>query len=166
MLYDVRMVAMSTILGAGLLLWCMMETSKNIESPALGCMVGRAYQIMLGQLAAALKDAGLDMTTGEYLVLRAVYSKEGMQQCEIADMVGKDKASVCRCVAAMEKKGLLATEAGSHKCLRVYLTEKSRGIEQKVIAVADLRHQALAQITTPAELEIFTRIIEKIISSK
>lgn len=144
----------------------MRKTDEIIQSPALGCKVGRAYQIMLSQLATALKEAGLNITTSEYLVLRSVYSKDGLQQCEIADMVGKDKAAVCRCVAGLKKKGLLATESVSHKYLRVYLTDKSREIESDIMAVARKRHSSLINLTSPEELEIFQRILEKIISSK
>lgn len=144
----------------------MRETRVNIEKPALGCKLGRAYQIMLSQLNSALKKAGLDITTGEYLVLRAVYCKEGLQQCEIADMVGKDKASVCRCIAGLERRALLRTESVSHKCQRVFLTDKSREVEPKIMEVASLRHQALMNLVSPDELEIFTRTIEKIINSK
>ncbi|MDE6048136.1 MAG: MarR family transcriptional regulator [Paramuribaculum sp.] len=138
----------------------------NIESPALGCKVGRAYQIMLSQLAAALKEAGLSITTSEYLILRAVYSKDGLQQCEIADLVGKDKAAVCRCIAQLEKKGLLAPESVSHKCLKVYLTDKSRKLEPLIMEVAQKRHSALMKMTTAGELEIFTKILDSIINSK
>lgn len=144
----------------------MRGSRVNIEKPALGCKLGRAYQIMLSQLNSALKKAGLDITTGEYLVLRAVYSNEGLQQCEIADMVGKDKASICRCIAGLERRALLRTELVSHKCQRVFLTDKSREVEPKIMEVASLRHQALMNLVSPDDLEIFTRTIEKIISSK
>ena len=144
----------------------MKKENENITAPTLGCMMGRAYQIMLSQLAAALKDEGLDITTSEYLVIRAVYSSPGLQQCEIADLVGKDKAAVCRCVATMEKKGLVATESVSHKCLKVYPTELALEIKPRVMSVADKRHRALTSITTPAELEIFADIIQRIIINK
>ena len=144
----------------------MKRRIKNIESPALGCKVGRAYQIMLSQLASALRDAGLSITTREYLILRAVYSREGLQQCEIADLVGKDKAAVCRCVAELVRKGLVVTESVSHKCLKVYLTESARELEPVIMEVAQKRHSELTKITTPAELEIFTKILDSIINSK
>lgn len=160
------MIVYSTILLCDLLCRCMEKTKANIESPALGCKVGRAYQIMLSQLATALKEAELDITTSEYLVLRTVYSKEGIQQCEIADMVGKDKAAVCRCVAGLTNKGLLATETVSHKCLKVYLTDKSREMESKIMKVARIRHKAFTDLSTPEELEIFTQLLDKIINSK
>lgn len=144
----------------------MKKTNENIESPALGCKVGRAYQIMLSQLSKALKEAGLNITTSEYLVIRAVYSTPGAQQCEIADMVGKDKAAVCRCVASLENKGLLITESVSYKCLRVYPSGKALQIEPSIMEVASKRHKALMDFVTPEELDVFIRILDNIINSK
>lgn len=140
------------------------SVSADTESPALGCLIGKAYQTLLNQLNSALKEAGVDITASEYLVLRALYTAEGIQQCEIAQMVGKDKAAVCRCVAGLEKKGLVRTESVSHKCLRVFLTEKGRDIEPKVMEVAYIRHKALLDLTTPKNLAIFTEILKKVIN--
>lgn len=140
------------------------EAPADSKSPALGCLIGKAYQVLLSQLSVALKEAGLDITTSEYLVLRALYTTEGIQQCEIAQMVGKDKAAVCRCVAGLEKKGLVRTESVSHKCLRVFLTDKGREIKPKTIEVANIRHKALLDLTTPKNLAIFTEILKKVIN--
>ncbi|MDE6273367.1 MAG: MarR family transcriptional regulator [Muribaculaceae bacterium] len=142
----------------------MMKTRVNIQNPAFGCKLGRAYQILISQLDAALKREHLDITASEYLVLRAVYSQEGLQQCEIADLVGKDKAAVCRCVAGLVKKGLLSVVSVSYKCLRVYPTDKSIEIKPKIMKVAAERHNALLQLTTPGELKIFTKLLDKIIN--
>ncbi len=137
----------------------------NIESPALGCLIGMAYQTLLSKLDTALKDAGLNITTSEYLILRALYCGDGIQQCDIARMVGKDKAAVCRCVAGLVKKGLIRTEPVSHKCLRVYLTSEGMAIKNKVMEVASARHKALTDMTTPEKLAIFTEILESIVNN-
>ncbi len=144
----------------------MTKENDIIESPALGCRLGQAYQILLGKLAQALKEAQLDITTGEYLVLRALYSRPGIQQCEIADMVGKDKAAVCRTVASLANKGLVSTEPVSHKCLRVHLTDTAMLLKPRILAVAQLRHNELASMTTPDELAVFTSILDRIINTK
>lgn len=144
----------------------MSKENDIIKSPALGCTLGCAYQILLSKLAKALKDAELDITTSEYLILRALYSRPGIQQCEIAEMVGKDKAAVCRCVAGLEKKGLVSTESVSHKCLRVHLTDLSRSLQPRIMTVAQNRHNALAAMTTPDELAIFASILNRIIDQK
>ena len=143
----------------------MMKETPHIESPAVGCLIGKAYQILLSQLADALKKEGLEITTTEYLVLRALYCSEGIQQCEIAAMTGKDKASICRCVSSLEKKGLVRTESVSYKCLRVYLSNLAREIKPRIIKVANMRHQALTDLTTPEDMEIFVSILEKVVST-
>ncbi len=133
------------------------------NDPALGCLLGTAYQRLLSLLAASLKEAGLEITTSEYLVLRALYSTDGIQQCEIADKVGKDKASICRCVTALVQKGLVRTESVSHKCQRVYLTEKARDMQAAVMEVARKRHQSLMKVTSPEDLATLERVLKEIV---
>lgn len=139
------------------------ESGSGIHPMAIGCKLGRAYQIMIGQLGVTLREHGLDITPAEYLILRAVYCAPGLQQCDIAEMVGKDKASVCRGVAALEKKGLVRTEAVSHKCLRVYPSDRGNEIYPTVMSVAEERYNALAALTSPADLAVFSSILDRII---
>ncbi len=158
-----NMVAMSTIF----LFVCSKVTMTNkphiYQMPNLGCMLGTAYQCLLGRLSEALFDAGLDITTAEYLILRALYTSDGMQQCEICSLINKDKGAVSRCVAGLVRKGLVVTESVSHKCLRVFLSPEGRRIEPEVMKVARLRHDDLAGILTSDEVGALTEILSKII---
>ncbi len=129
---------------------------------AIGCLIGKANQILLGELGKALKAAGLDITTTEYLVMRALYSRDGIQQCEIAEMIGRDKAAVSRCVSALEQKHLVRTEAVSYKCLRVHVTECGRGLKARIMRVAELRHNALTELLAPDEFAAFTSALKRI----
>ena len=144
----------------------MKAENNTYQSPALGCMLSNANQILLKELERALKDAALNITSMEYLVLRALYSKDGIQQCEIAEMVGRDKAGVCRCVTGLVKKELVRVEPVSYKCLRVYLTATARSLQPKVMHVAEVRHKALLDLLTPNELAAFTKALDKIIKNK
>lgn len=140
-------------------------TSKSeIAAPAVGCMVGAAYSKLTSRLAEALRKAGLDLSPNEYLVMRAVYSEPGLQQCDIADLTGKDKAGVCRCVATLEKRGLVRTDPVSHKCLRVFPTERGLELKDPILAVAAERHAALEALTTVAEFKTFVKVLSRIIS--
>lgn len=144
----------------------MKTKDETYKAPALGCMLGSANQILLGKLEKELKAAKMPLTTVDYLVLRALYAKEGIQQCEIAEMVGRDKAGICRCVTGLLKKGFVRTEPVSYKCLKVYLTDKAKAIESQVLQVAESRHQALVNLVSRRELEVFTKVLEKIIITK
>ncbi len=140
-----------------------MEDKKTYGMPYVGCLVGAAFQKMISQLETALKQDNLAITAGEYMILRALYSQDGLQQCEICDMVGKDKASICRSVSALNKKGLISTEPISHKCIRVWLTENAQEIKPQIMKIADQRHRALLSHASEAEIEVFTKILNSIV---
>ena len=147
--------------------YTIMKAENNVyQSPALGCMLGTANQVLLKELERALKDARLNLTSSEYLVLRALYSRDGIQQCEIAEMVGRDKAGICRCVTGLVKKGLVKVEPISYKCVRVYLTKTALSIQPQVMQVAESRHKELIELLSPSELEAFTKVLSIIIKTK
>ena len=141
----------------------MTNKSQIYQTPNVGCLIGTAYQVLLSKLSTALTEAGLSITTAEYLVLRVLYDKEGLQQCEIADIIGRDKAGVSRCVASLEKKGFVKTESVSHKCLRVYLSEDGKKQRAALMRVANERHQALVDLVSSNEMEIFVKVLKAII---
>ena len=142
----------------------MKRTETTYEGPATGCLLGSANQKLLTQLTEALSAGGLDLSSAEYLVLRALYWRKGLQQCDICDMIGRDKAGVCRCVASLARKGLVSTESVSHKCLKVYLTVEAERIRPKVMKVAQERHAALAAKLSPEEMDALHNILTKIIN--
>ncbi|MDE6263842.1 MAG: MarR family transcriptional regulator [Paramuribaculum sp.] len=142
----------------------MTNESKIYQMPNMGCRFGTAFQMLCSSLAEALTAAGLDVTVPEYILLRALYSRDGMQQCEIADLIGKDKAAISRCVTAMQKKGLVRTEPMSRKCVKVYVSDKGREIEPMIMAVAKARHKALTDLLSDEELSVLSKVLDKIIN--
>ncbi|MDE6497470.1 MAG: MarR family transcriptional regulator [Muribaculaceae bacterium] len=143
-----------------------MNDEKNIYAmPNLGCMTGTAYHILEGKLAEALRGASLDISTPEYLVLRALYNHDGMQLCELGEVIGKDKSAISRTVSGMARRGLVDAEQVSHKCLRVWLTDSALAIMPDVMRVAAERHKALTDMCTSDELEAFSAVLKKIINN-
>lgn len=141
-----------------------MKSKQTFEMPYVGCLIGSAFQTMTSQLESALKKEGLNLTAGEYMIMRALYSRDGLQQCEICEMVGKDKASICRSVSALVRKGLVMTESVSHKCIRVWITDNAKEIRTKIMKIADDRHKALLELAPEKEIEIFINILKSIIT--
>lgn len=141
-----------------------MEKEKIYNMPYVGCLLGSAFQRLSSQLEAALKQSGIPITAAEYMILRALYSRDGLQQCEIVDMVGKDKSAICRSVSSLSKKGLVSTEPVSYKCIRVWLTKKGRDIEPQIMKIAQERQVALENIASPADIDSMIRVLTAIIS--
>lgn len=143
-----------------------MTKELKYDMPNVGCLLGTAYQVESGMLNSALSDAGYDITSSDYLVLRGLYYKDGMQQCILAELLGKDKAAVSRSVSSMERKGLVKVETVSHKCRRIWLTGKGKAIEPAIMKIAEERHKALMSIANPEEMETFVRVLNMITNQK
>ena len=141
-----------------------MENEKTYDMPCVGCLMGSAFQRLTVQLEVAVKREGLQITSAEYMILRALYSRDGLQQCEIVEMVGKDKSSICRLVSALAKKNLVITEPISYKCIRVWLTDKARAIQHQVMQIAEERHKALLKLAPQKDIEAFVRVLKAIMN--
>ncbi len=126
-------------------------------------MIGKSYQILTTRLSESLVRAGLEITVPEYLILRVLYSNDGIQQCEIASILGRDKAAICRCIKEMTAKDLVTVQPLSRKCLKVFLSGNARAIEPVILSVAEERHKALTSLLTQDELTVFIKTLNKIL---
>ena len=143
----------------------MKHENEIYGMPNMGCMLGTAYHCLVGQLAAILDTELPQVSVPEYMILRSLYFRDGMQICEIAGIVGKNKAVVSRTVKEMASKGLVKTEQVSHKCLKVYLTDKAEAIKSTVFAIADNRQRDLETLLGADRIAIFSECLSKIIES-
>lgn len=141
-----------------------MENRFTFDMPYVGCLIGSAFQRLTIQLEATLKREGLQITAAEYMILRALYSQDGLQQCEIVDMVGKDKSSICRSVASLAKKGFVSTETVRYKCQIIRLTDKAKEIKPLIMRVADERHRALMDIASAKDIKALERVLRAIVN--
>ena len=159
------MVEYSTIMSIHLLyLRTMEKETKTYDSPYVGCLGGAAYQKMIIDLEATLKKYGLKITAAEYMILRALYSSDGLQQCEISQMIGKDKASISRSVSVLTKKGYVRQEQVSYKCCRVWLTQLAQSQKPLIMKIAAERHTALLVIASPTDIEAFVKVLKAIVN--
>ncbi len=159
------MVEKSTIFNLRCFTNAMRNETKTYDRPFIGCLVGSAFQKLICELEISLKKAGMPITAPEYMVLRALYSSDGLQQCEIADMVGKDKASVSRCVVNLARKDLVKQEQVSHKCCRVWLTERAQEIRPTIMEIAEERHRELSSLASQTDIETFVSVLKQIVNN-
>lgn len=153
-----KIVALSTIFDFA----CykgMNNEQTTYGMPNIGCLLGAVFQRQCSSLAAMLADAGIDVTVPEYLILRALYCRDGMQQCEIGEMIGKDKAAICRTVKALEGKQLVATTPVSHKCLIVSLAPKGIEIRDVIMEIAHNCDNKIKELIGSEKLEIFRNVL-------
>ncbi len=141
-----------------------MTTIENIyELPNTGCLLGKAYQAEISRLNAALREAGLDISAAEYLILRVLCDNKAMQQCEISRILGKDKASVNRSIHSLAQKGLVDMNQVSYKCSVVSLTGDGESLMPRLLEIAEGLQRGLEEKISRQQMEILCEILRTII---
>ena len=80
-------------------------------------------------------DSGIDLNTQQMVILMVLWANDGQRQQDLADRTHKDKTSVTRLLAGMEKKKLIRRRQDKHDSRQklVYVTEKSLAIKKQVL---------------------------------
>ncbi len=132
--------------------------------PNLGCMLGIAYQTEVARLSKSLEDAGVDITAAEYLIMRVLLTQDDIQQCEISRILGKDKASICRSIQSLVKKGKVKVTPLSYKCSIVSLTDGGKSLKPRLLDIAQALQLQMESKISPQQADSLREILEKIIN--
>ncbi len=136
---------------------------QKYDLPYVGCLVGVAFQRMLKDLEKELEKQQLPISGPEYMILRALFAKNGASQSDVVEMVGKDKSSICRSIKSLASRGLVRVEQVSYKLNRIWLSEEAEKMKPKIMEVAATRHEDLASRLSDNGLKLFVEMLNKII---
>jgi len=114
------------------------------------------------RLNMKLSQAGIDITPDMYLILRALWEKDNRSQQELADDVFKDKASLTKLVANLEKRRLVRrhTDAADRRSKIVALTSKGGRLKDKVYPIVQELIHSMEQGFTAGELAHLQNMLE------
>ena len=79
----------------------------NLEIKTLGFYVDRLLYAMIKKQNQMLKESPLDLQHSEFIVLRVLNVLDGVTQSQLASVMGKERSSISRSVASLEKKGYI-----------------------------------------------------------
>ena len=130
---------------------------------SLGCLTNLSAIAARHYLTRQLSLNGIDMTIEQFKVMVVLW-KEGIStQQNIADFVGKDKASVTRLIAGLEKRSLIARATDDHdkRCNRVTLTPQGISLEKPTMEVLGEATHYLHRGIDPQELAITLRVLKQ-----
>jgi MarR family transcriptional regulator for hemolysin len=114
-----------------------------------------------------LKQANIDITIDQWLVLNTIVEQPGISQSDIADHVFKDNASVTRIIEKLVEQKYLKRNfhETDRRMISLKITIKGIDIIRKVNRIA-LKYRATAQEgLTKKELEATKETLQKIIDN-
>lgn len=155
---------MTTILGLSCYIVDMTTKDTIYDIPNIGCLLGVAYQAEEARLSKALNEARLGITAAEYVIIRLLLANGEMQQCEIARILNKDRASISRSIKYLEKKGIVSVNQISYKCCRVALSEAGNALKPNILGIAETLNKNLASRLSAQQMKNLREILTQIIN--
>lgn len=128
----------------------------------LGCITTQAALSARAFLSRQLEDNGIDMTIEQFKVMVVLWKEKSSTQQNIADFVGKDKTSVTRLIAGLEKRSLIqrTCDKSDKRCNLVTLTSQGIALETPTMAVLSEASAFVHKNIDPKELEITLRVLQ------
>lgn len=111
-----------------------------------------------------LSEHGIDVSSEQWVIMKRIYEKEGINQREIAGITYKDPASVTRIIDLLEKQELVSRKDidGDRRSYNMFLTKKGKQLVEKIIPLAkELRTQGLKSVSR-TELDTLKKVLDKI----
>lgn len=133
---------------------------------SLGCLSNHAASAARTFLTRQLSLNGIDMTIEQFKVMVVLWNEKSPTQQTIADFVGKDKTSVTRLIAGLEKRSLIqrTTDKNDKRCNLVTLTAQGATLEQPTMKVLAQANDYIHRDIDPDELAITLRVLKQMCS--
>jgi DNA-binding MarR family transcriptional regulator len=130
---------------------------------SLGCLTNLSAMAARNYLTRQLALYGIDMTIEQFKVMVVLWKEGTSTQQNIADFVGKDKTSVTRLIAGLEKRSLIqrATACQDKRCNHVTLTPQGVALEQPTMKVLEEATRCLHQGIDPDDLAVTLRVLKQ-----
>ncbi|MFZ5443587.1 MAG: MarR family winged helix-turn-helix transcriptional regulator [Myxococcota bacterium] len=105
---------------------------------ALAFWVHRVYQATQNASYAAFREAKVELTPEQWVVLVALWRTDGLSQNALCELTYRDKPTMSRMIAGLEERGLVVRrESPSDARSRlVYLTRAGKALEAKLVPIA------------------------------
>ncbi len=135
---------------------------ENLDDIYVFLLVRTAQQFKK-QAQRILNEAGIDLTSEQWVVLKRVHENEGINQKEIAELTYRDPASVTRTLDLLEKRKLLYREVSpnSRRSFSLYLTDQGTKLVGAVAPVALKNQENGLNGISDEELTAFKSTINK-----
>ncbi|MFT4665789.1 MAG: DNA-binding MarR family transcriptional regulator [Polaribacter sp.] len=97
-------------------------------SDSFGFVIERTAKRMKQYYQKMLRDAHIDITVDQWILLKAIYKKDGSSQYEIASSTFKDAPTVTRILDILSTKGLIERVADSvdRRKFNIRITKKGK----------------------------------------
>lgn len=131
---------------------------------SLGPWIGRTSKLVDYFIQEGLAKQGIDLTKEQMVVLKKVSEQDGLNQNELAFLTYRDKSSLARLLAKMEKKGYLYRQQNQDdkRINEVFLTLLGREVYQECKVVIKEIIETMEHNLKESEIREAIRILKQV----
>jgi DNA-binding MarR family transcriptional regulator len=134
---------------------------------AMAYWIHRVYQATRNASFEVLRAEGEDVTPEQWIVLVRLWERDGRTQTELGESTYRDRPTMSRILAGMEKRGLVRrkNDPDHGKVLRVHLTARGKALREELVPKArGLVERSLRGISAK-DLEVTRATLKKMFSN-
>jgi DNA-binding MarR family transcriptional regulator len=107
------------------------------EKDPLAILIDMVRRSLLLRLQNNFNHAGYDITGEQWMLLHLLWQEEGRSQQQLADTLGKNKASIVPMLDRLEKKNIIVRvpDKSDGRQKLIYLTSQGRSFEVELEAL-------------------------------
>jgi len=128
-----------------------MEQQESHFTPhMIGGFMARAGKAMHAALQHRFKQAGIDLSLDQWVVLMHLWVEDGQNQAALGETAGRNKTTVTRAIDGLERKNFVVRvlDKDDRRNKLIYLTQGGKEMEQRTLPHAQaVEKQALAGIS-------------------
>lgn len=135
-----------------------------METKNFGAIIDRTIKIIKLNYLKAFKEAGVDITTEQWVLMDSLYHENGVSQNDLASGSFKNAPTVSRIIDLLCKKGLTERQRfeNDRRRYRIFLTNKGKETYERVLpAVLELRKKGWDGLNDK-DYEHLTRILDRV----
>jgi DNA-binding MarR family transcriptional regulator len=116
------------------------------------------------KLNRSFAEAGHNVTSEQWRILRCLWQKDGQRQQDLANVVHKDKTSITRLVDCMEKRDLVVRipDRLDRRQNLIYLTNKGKTLQEELMRIVQKVSEEAQQGVTLEGLDTFKEVLTKL----
>ena len=124
--------------------------------------LGGALTAFREALRQLLKAAGTDLTAEMLTVMRYLWARDGANQQEIANAVGRDKATLTSMIDNLVRRELVTRceDSQDRRSKRIVLTAKGRALEQHLAPALEAMLTQAGHNVTTSQLRASVTVLE------
>ena len=141
-----------------------MQQHEYDSERSLFILVKRTSRAFMRRLNHNFSQAGHDITTEQWRILRCLQRQDGQRQQDLANRVRKDKTSITRLIDCMEKRDLVVRIADllDRRQKLIYLTNKGKRLQEELMGIVRETALEAQQNVEPEHLDTCRSVLTRI----